>query len=123
MIRARLYEYVLLSLALIAPIMLISNAGFLERLFGPFFLVAVFFTIFLYAPIVIALQFAMIKMKVEGALPLSASAVVVYIADAGWIVGTWSNPLPGGNLKWGALALGAVAIFAGNMLTFKRGKP
>lgn len=99
--------------------MLLSEGSVWTRIGAPFFIIGVFFTLFLYAPLALAFQLALRRLGVGNRVLNSLVPATLFAAEAGWVIGSWSNPLPSISIIWTTFVVGVILVFVVNMLMFR----
>lgn len=121
LIRIRLYEYLSLSVMSIIPSWIVLSEGSVwTRIGGPFFIMGVFFTLFLYAPLASVFQLAIMKCGIRSPVLNSLVAATLFAAEAGWVIGSWSSPLPSIGIIWTTFGVGVFLVLTVNILMFRR---
>ena len=78
------------------------------------FLVLVFFTLFLYGPLALIVQYVAVRLGLSSKLALSIFPTLICLAVGSWIIWSWSNPIQNIALIWSAMFAMTLAIFIVN---------
>jgi hypothetical protein len=107
-------------MSIIPSWIILSEGSVWTRIGGPFFIMGVFFILFLYAPIASAFQLALRKFGVKNPVINSVVPATLFAAEAGWVIGSWSNPLPSIGIIWTTFVAGVFLVLIVNILMFRR---